>query len=90
LLVYDIKLGSWWIKEGYPIAISSMAIAKRGSTIDWNTTPYSSWDTFDVPGGWDGIGSSEEDQLVLIGASDGYVRNFAAGQDDDGTDVASH
>jgi hypothetical protein len=90
LLVYDIKLGSWWIKENYPIAISSMAIAKRGSTIDWNTIPFSSWDTFDVPGGWDGIGSSEEDQLVLIGASDGYVRNFAAGQNDDGTDVASH
>jgi hypothetical protein len=90
LLVYDIKLGSWWIKENYPMAISSMAIVKRGSTITWNTIPYSSWDTFDVPGGWDGIGSSEEDQLVVIGASDGYVRNFAAGQDDDGTDVASH
>lgn len=89
LLVYDIKLGSWWIKENGPVAISSMAIAKRGSSITWDTIPYSSWDTFEVSGGWDQIGSSEQEGLVLIGASDGYVRNFDAGGDDDGTAISS-
>lgn len=90
ILVYDLKLGNWWIKEGYPISITSMAIAKRGSSITWDNLPYDSWDTFEVAGGWDTIGSSEEDPVILLGSNDGYVRNFAAGEDDDGTDIASY
>jgi hypothetical protein len=90
LLVYDVKLGSWWIKENYPVRISTMGIAKRGSSVTWDTLEYSSWDTFKVDGGWDAIGSSDEEPVVLIGSGDGYARYFVAGENDDGTDIPSH
>jgi hypothetical protein len=90
LLVYDVKVGSWWIKEQYPTRISALAIAKRGATITWDNLAYSSWDTFTVNGGWDAIGTSEDEPVVLIGGSDGYSRYFVAGEDDDGTSIASH
>ena len=90
VLVYDMKLGSWWIKEGYPVPFTAMAVAKRGATLTWDNLPYDSWDSFDVPGGWDTIGSSEQEPVILIGSNDGYVRTWAAGSDDDGTAIASH
>jgi hypothetical protein len=89
-LVYDVKLGSWWIKENYPVRISSMAIAKRGSSVTWDNLQYSSWDTFKVDGGWDAIGTSEDEPVILIGGGDGYARYLVAGENDDGTDVISH
>jgi hypothetical protein len=90
LLVYDVKLGSWWIKENYPMRISAMAVAKRGSSITWDNLTYSSWDTFEVDGGWDAIGTAEEQPVILIGCADGYARYFAAGENDDGNNIASH
>jgi hypothetical protein len=90
LLVYDVKLGSWWIKENYPVRISTLSMARRGSSITWDNLSYSSWDTFKVDGGWDAIGSSEEEPVILLGCGDGYARYFVAGEDDDGTDIPSH
>ena len=90
LLVYDVKLGSWWIKENYPTRISALSIAKRGSSVTWDNLEYSTWDTFNVDGGWDAIGTSEEEPVVLVGGADGYARYLVAGKDDDGTDIASH
>jgi hypothetical protein len=43
-----------------------------------------------VDGGWDAIGSSEEEPIIVLGGSDGYTRYLVAGEDDDGTDIASH
>ena len=70
--------------------ISAMAVAKRGSSITWDNLTYSSWDVFEVDGGWDAIGTAEEQPVILIGCADGYARYFAAGENDDGNDIASH
>jgi hypothetical protein len=90
LLVYDVKLGSWWIKENYPVRISSLAIARRGASVSWDNLEYSSWDTFNVAGGWDAIGTSQEQPFVILGCGDGYARYLVAGEDDDGNNIASH
>jgi hypothetical protein len=90
LLIYDIKTRSWWVHEGEANRIFSMIEGRRVSGLTWDTLPYSTWDTFDVPGGWDALGASDNSTLIMFGCADGKVRYWVAGEDDDGTALDSH
>lgn len=90
LLVYDIKTRSWWVHEGEANRIFCMIEGRKTSGLTWDTLPFTTWDTFDVPGGWDALGASENSPLMLFGCADGKVRYWVAGEDDDGTAIDSH
>jgi len=91
LLILDIKTGSWWVHEGEANRIFSMAEGKQTSSLTWDTLPFSTWDSFDLPEGWDALGTSGQNtQLILFGCADGRVRHWVAGEDDDGTALDSH
>jgi hypothetical protein len=90
LLILDLKTNSWWIHEGEANRIFSVAEGKRTSSLTWDTIPQDAWDSWDYPLGWDSVDAGNSNSmLVLFGCADGRVRYWAAGVDDDGTDLDS-
>jgi hypothetical protein len=89
LLIFDLKLGSWWIREGETVDICSAFVNEKGSTLTWDTLPYGTWNEFDVGLGWDSLGNNKT-TIGIFGGDDGYVRYWLGGVDDDGTAITSH
>lgn len=89
LLVFDLKLGSWWIRENETVATSAAFINEKGSTLTWDTLPYGTWNEFDVDLGWDSLGNNKT-TIAIFGGSDGYIRYWLGGVDDDGNSINSH
>lgn len=90
LLVFDIKTSGWWVHEGEANRIFSVTSGKQTSSLTWDTLPYSTWDTFDVPEGWDSLGAQGQNaQVIFWGCADGRIRYWIAGESDDGTAIDS-
>ncbi len=89
LIIYDVFDKSWWIKDDEAVAITSFGKSKLESTLTWEDLPYSTWEEWDQAQ-WDSRESVANAPNILTGNTDGYVRRFVDGVDDDGTDITSH
>ncbi|MBW1723747.1 MAG: hypothetical protein JRJ78_17090 [Deltaproteobacteria bacterium] len=90
LIIYDALDGSWWIKEDEPVAITALGTALLNEEYTYDTLPYDTFDEWDDPDGYDSRKFLANNPEVLFGCSDGYVRKWLDGADDDGETLTGY